>query len=130
LWAVTCLVVVIATACGSQGVTEDTGSPTTGPTTTSASTTTPTPVSRAPAGVSEITIDRFRYTEITVPPGAQVTVINKDSGEHTVTSDTPGVFDVHVGGNAQATFTAPNAPGKYTYYCTYHPSMHGTLVVQ
>jgi len=24
----------------------------------------------------------------------------------------------------------PNEPGTYTFHCTYHPSMHGTLTVK
>jgi plastocyanin len=85
----------------------------------------------APASSAQITIDGFKYTErITVAPGAQVTILNKDSVKHTVTSNTPGLFDTEVGGNGQATFTAPSAPGSYPYHCTYHASMHGVLVVQ
>jgi plastocyanin len=30
----------------------------------------------------------------------------------------------------KATFTAPTQPGEYAFYCTYHPSMKGTLIVQ
>ena len=35
---------------------------------------------------------------ITVPPGAQITIKNNDSVEHSVTSDTAGKFDVDVDG--------------------------------
>ena len=28
----------------------------------------------------------------------------------------------------EATFTAPTQPGEYAFYCTYHPSMKGTLM--
>jgi plastocyanin len=41
-----------------------------------------------------------------------------------------GQFDVHLAGNGEATFTAPTQPGEYAFYCTYHPSMKGTLMVQ
>jgi plastocyanin len=67
---------------------------------------------------------------ITVPPGAQITIKNDDSAEHSVTSDTAGKFDVDVDGNEQGTLTAPTEPGEYAYHCTYHPSMHGTLIVK
>jgi plastocyanin len=30
----------------------------------------------------------------------------------------------------KATFMAPTQPGEYAFYCTYHPSMKGTLIVQ
>ena len=52
------------------------------------------------------------------------------SGAHSVTSQTAGQFDVHLAGNGEATFTAPTQPGEYAFYCTYHPSMKGTLMVQ
>jgi plastocyanin len=67
---------------------------------------------------------------ITVAPGTQVTVKNDDSAEHSVTSQTAGQFDVHVDGNQQATLTAPSEPGEYAFYCVYHPSMKGTLIVR
>lgn len=127
-WAVMCLAVVLATACSSGGSKQE--SPSTTELTTS------TTVASAPAGppapaTAQITIDGFSYGQpITVAPGAKITVVNKDSAEHTVTSNTPGKFDADVGGNAQATFTAPNDAGSYPYHCNFHPSMHGTLVVQ
>ena len=49
-------------------------------------------------------------------------------GAHSVTSQTAGQFDVHLAGNGEATFTAPTQPGEYAFYCTYHPSMKGTLM--
>jgi plastocyanin len=67
---------------------------------------------------------------ITVTGGAQVSVKNDDSVEHSVTSDTAGKFDMDVEGNEQGSFTAPTEPGEYAFHCTYHPSMHGTLIVK
>ena len=66
---------------------------------------------------------------VTVPAGAQITIKNDDSAEHSVTSQTAGQFDVHVDGNEQGTLTAPTEPGEYAFYCVYHPSMKGTLIV-
>ena len=63
-------------------------------------------------------------------PGAQITVVNSDDVAHTVTSKSKGQFDVKVGGNARATFAAPTKPGRYPYYCIYHPGMVGVLIVQ
>jgi plastocyanin len=67
---------------------------------------------------------------VTVSPGAQITIRNDDSVEHSVTSRTSGQFDVHVDGKKQGTLTAPSAPGQYAFYCVYHPSMTGTLIVK
>ena len=67
---------------------------------------------------------------VTVAPGAEVTVKNDDTAEHSVTSETEGTFDEHVDGGESDTFTAPTEPGEYAFYCTYHPSMKGTLIVK
>ncbi len=78
-----------------------------------------------------ITITALNFGDpLTVPPGAKITVVNSDDVAHTVTSKVKGQFDVKVGGNAQATFTAPTTPGRYPYYCVYHPGMVGVLIVQ
>jgi plastocyanin len=77
-----------------------------------------------------MSIKGFAYTDLTVAPGTTITVNNLDSAEHTVTSDTKGAFDASsVEQGTPATFTAPTTPGKYTFHCSYHPSMHGTLTV-
>ncbi|WP_234816316.1 cupredoxin domain-containing protein [Mycolicibacterium agri] len=67
---------------------------------------------------------------ITVAPGAEVRVANNDSVEHSVTSQAEGMFDTHVDGQQKGTFTAPTQPGEYPFYCVYHPSMKGTLIVE
>ncbi len=67
---------------------------------------------------------------VTVAPGAKITLKNDDTAEHSVTSQTEGMFDVHVDGGEQGTFTAPTEPGEYAFYCMYHPSMKGTLIVK
>lgn len=84
------------------------------------------------AAAATITIRNFNYGEpVTVPPGAVVAVTNLDDAAHTVTSDQGSAFDVDIrGSGATATFTAPSVPGTYAYHCTYHPNMHGMLVVK
>jgi plastocyanin len=55
---------------------------------------------------------------------------NDDASVHTATSDTAGVFDtgnINQGQSAQFTFTTP---GTYTYHCTYHAWMQGTIIVK
>jgi plastocyanin len=124
--AATGLLIAVVTACGG-GVKSTPASETasTATATASASATTSQPAA------SRIVIDGFRFgDQLTVPSGAQVTVVNKDSAEHTVTSDEAGAFDSEVEGNGQTTFTAPKTPGTYPFHCNYHPSMRGVLVVQ
>lgn len=116
---------ILVAGC-SQSVTEDSSATSASPATSSPA----APSSSAPNAATTITIDGFKFSDVTVPPGAQVTVVNNDSAEHSVTSDTAGAFDVEVEGKKQATFTAPSQPGTYPFHCTYHPSMHGTLTVQ
>ncbi len=133
-------------ACGSQSsdtTSQDTGTDTattkntTSKTTTSKATTSETTsatetTSESPeAAGPTITITGMSFGEpITVAPGAEVTVKNDDSAEHSVTSDKPDAFDEHIDAGESDTFTAPTEPGEYTFYCTYHPSMKGTLIVQ
>jgi plastocyanin len=130
-WAALCLVAAVATACG--GSDTSTEERETGTATMTASPTGTAETTSAPAasGAATITIATMSFGEpITVPPGAQITIKNDDSAEHSVTSDTAGKFDVHVDGTEQGTLTAPTEPGEYAYHCTYHPSMHGTLIVK
>jgi plastocyanin len=136
-WAAICLVAAVATACGDSGTSteeRETGTATmTGSPTTNAEATGTTEATSAPAeaGAATITIASMSFGEpITVPPGAQITIKNDDSAEHSVTSQTAGQFDVHVDGNQEGTLTAPTEPGEYAFYCIYHPSMKGTLIVK
>ncbi len=85
----------------------------------------------ATAAGPKISIADMKFSApLTVTPGATVTVVNSDSVEHTVTADSGNAFNAEVGDNGTATFTAPTQPGTYAYHCTYHPSMHGQLIVQ
>ncbi|UUL75542.1 cupredoxin domain-containing protein [Pseudarthrobacter sp. Fe7] len=79
---------------------------------------------------STIHIKSFAYSGAgTVPAGSTVTVMNMDNQAHTVTAD-DGSFDAVVKAGTSITFTAPAKPGTYTYHCTYHSNMHGTLTVK
>ena len=131
--ATLCLALTVA-ACGESSTTsqeQDTGTATTtGSPTTTAQAATTTAGAPEPAGAATITIVGMNFGEpVTVPAGAQITIKNDDSAEHSVTSQTAGQFDVHVDGNQQGTLTAPTEPGEYAFYCVYHPSMKGTLIV-
>ena len=86
-----------------------------------------TPVAAGP----EIVISNMSYTvPPSVSPGQQVTVVNNDSSNHTVTADANNLFDIRVsGGGGKESFTAPTAPGTYPFHCKYHANMHGVLTV-
>lgn len=82
----------------------------------------------APAGGS-LEISGFQFGTTTVGAGGQVSVSNRDSAPHTVTSD-DGAFDSgQVGGGATGAFVAPAQPGTYEFHCEIHPDMAGTLTV-
>ena len=82
------------------------------------------------ASGATIAISGMKFTSpASVAPGATVTVTNSDGAEHTVTADAGNAFNVEVEGKETATFTAPTQPGTYAFHCTYHPTMHGQLIV-
>jgi len=87
--------------------------------------------SQAPAGTSAVTIESFAFSPqtITVPVGTAVTWTNKDSAPHTATFSDGGASS---GRLAQGdTFTRTfDKPGTFTYACSIHPSMTGTVVLE
>jgi len=87
------------------------------------------------SGGSTIVIKNFAFhpSELTVAPGAKVTVENEDGVTHTVTAVAPhqGAFNTgDISAGKTVTFTAPTAAGSYPYICLIHQFMHGTLVVK
>ena len=129
LCAAMILVAAMATACGGSSSTDETTEATTATAASSApETSADSPTATAGA---TITIENMAFGDpITVAPGAEISVVNNDSAEHSVTSQTAGAFDVHVDGMQKGTLTAPTEPGEYAFYCVHHPSMKGTLIVK
>jgi plastocyanin len=85
------------------------------------------------AAADTIVIKNFAFTPatLTVAPGTKITVTNEDSVAHTVTSTaSPQAFDTgDIGAGSSTTFTAPSKAGSYSYICTIHTFMHGSLTV-
>jgi plastocyanin len=126
-----CFVAALVAACG--GSSNSTAGSQTGTATATSSPSGEATKSSAPAAATAatITISNMSFgSPITVTGGAQISVKNEDSAEHSVTSDAAGKFDMEVDGKEQGSFTAPTEPGEYAFHCKYHPSMHGTLVVK
>ena len=84
------------------------------------------------AKTNQIVIKDFHFTPqtVTVKAGEKITWINRDEEPHTVVSvekqfkksaplDTDQEFTITVG-----------APGTYTYFCSVHPKMTGTIIVE
>ncbi|MDB4978100.1 MAG: plastocyanin [Candidatus Peribacteria bacterium] len=71
----------------------------------------------------------FQPQTITVRRGSTLTWTNQDSASHTVTrdaSDGPMSPTLSSGQSYSYTF---NSTGTFTYHCSIHPDMHGTVVV-
>ncbi|HLZ70764.1 MAG TPA: cupredoxin family copper-binding protein [Dehalococcoidia bacterium] len=94
-----------------------------------------TPSATAPAaggaGAEQaVTISGFAFAPATlrVPVGATVTWTNKDAVTHTVTPDAEGITDrqLAAGAAVSQTFTTP---GTFSYHCSIHPFMKGTIIV-
>jgi plastocyanin len=87
-----------------------------------------------PAAAQEVTIEikdfKFNPDSVTLSPGTKVTWVNKDSTDHTVTSDVAG-------GALASPFIKPGESWSfsfmpevtYRYHCAPHPYMQGTIVV-
>ncbi len=96
----------------------------------SAATTVPTP--------TVVSIKDFLYhpdgsasAPFVVKAGDAITFRNDDGQAHTATSDTSGVFDTDsIAAGTTAKPVVITTAGTYAYHCSFHPFMHGTIVVQ
>jgi plastocyanin len=100
----------------------------------SPNTVTPATPSASSGGGNTITIKNFAFdpSGLTVKTGTAVIWVNNDGVPHTVVSDTgsPAPFSSDsLSAGASYTFTFAQ-PGTYTYHCSIHPSMKGTIIVQ
>jgi plastocyanin len=127
LFCAACTVLVIL-ACMAAGCTSYQSVPaTTTPLVTPAS-----PASAGPGNTSTIKNFAFDPSALTVKAGTAVTWTNLDGAPHTIVSDTgsPAPFSsdtLQTGASYAFTFTQA---GTYTYHCSIHPSMKGTIFVQ
>ena len=72
----------------------------------------------------------FNPQTITVKSGEKVTWINRDEEPHTVVSvEKQFKKSTALDTDQEFTITAA-APGTYTYFCSVHPKMTGTIVVE
>ena len=86
---------------------------------------------QAPAKSVEIKIDNFSFAPgtITVAVGTTVTWINHDDIPHTAVS-TDGVFKSKVMDTDEKFSYTFTKAGTFPYFCSIHPKMTGTIVVQ
>jgi plastocyanin len=72
----------------------------------------------------------FNPQTITIKAGEKVTWINRDEEPHTVVSvEKQFKKSTALDTDQEFTITA-GAPGTYTYFCSVHPKMTGTIVVE
>jgi len=73
--------------------------------------------------------DRYEPATINVPVGATVRWTNYGNHKHSVTSDS-GLWDSQGLAPAATTSYTFTQPGKYTYHCSLHSDMRGTVIVK
>ena len=81
---------------------------------------------------NQIVIKDFHFNPetLTVKSGEKVTWINRDEEPHTVVSvEKQFKKSTALDTDQEFTITA-GAPGTYTYFCSVHPKMTGTIVVE
>ncbi|SAK75157.1 blue (type1) copper domain-containing protein [Caballeronia glebae] len=85
----------------------------------------------AVANAPTISIDNFAFSQsaITVPAGTKVTWVNHDDMLHTVT-DEAKTFKSDPLDSGESFSHVFDKAGTYKYFCSLHPHMTGTIVVQ
>ncbi|HSY98695.1 MAG TPA: cupredoxin family copper-binding protein [Terriglobales bacterium] len=82
---------------------------------------------------TEVKIDNFSFTPavLTVPVGTTVTWTNRDDIPHTVVSaDDPKMFKSKAMDTDEKFSYTFAKPGRYSYFCSVHPKMTGTIIAQ
>jgi len=74
--------------------------------------------------------DLFNPADIVVAPSAVVTFTNTDGIAHNVTFANQGIASIGNWTSGDRTATMPATPGTYSYTCTIHAGMNGTVKVQ
>ena len=84
-----------------------------------------------PAAANTVSIANMSFSpaNLTVAVGTTVTWTNNDAMDHTVTSDT-GLFDSGDISDHKSYSRMFSTAGTYSYHCTIHPGMTGTISVK
>jgi plastocyanin len=75
------------------------------------------------------TVGRYAPGTIMVHVGQKVTFTNRSDAVHTVTDSKSNFDSGDIQTGASWSFT-PKKAGRFTFYCKYHPLMHGLLIVK
>lgn len=81
------------------------------------------------ATVLNVSDDFYDNTSVTIKAGTAVRWFNNGSSKHTATATdlSWGTGTISPGGNFARYF---NEAGTYTYFCSYHPEMKATIIVE
>jgi plastocyanin len=89
---------------------------------------------RAQAADAEVTIDNFVFTPatLTVAPGTRVVWTNRDDIPHIVADavQQPPAYKSPALDTEEVFARVFDKPGIYGYFCSLHPHMKGTVIVQ
>ena len=83
----------------------------------------------APSTIVAIRDFAFQPSRMTVEPGTTVTWVNEDETPHTITDKDKTFRSAALDTNDRFSYTFTQ-PGDFTYFCTLHPMMVGTIVVK
>jgi plastocyanin len=91
----------------------------------------PANAQQQPAKTAAVKIDNFTFgpPSFTVPVGTTVTWTNHDDIPHTVVSEDKVLKSKVLDTDEKFSYTFSKA-GTYSYFCSIHPKMTGTVVVQ
>ena len=80
---------------------------------------------------ASVTIDNFVFEpgKLTIKAGTTVTWTNRDDIPHTVAAKDRSFKSKAMDTDESFSFTF-TAPGEYEYFCSLHPHMTGTIVVE
>ena len=76
----------------------------------------------------EIVDFAFSPAKLEIKAGDIVKFINRDEVKHSATSD-DNIFDTKLLGQDEEKPVTFDQAGTFTYYCSPHPAMQGTIVV-
>lgn len=84
-----------------------------------------------PVSGNSVTISNYAYSPstITVKVGDTVTWTNQDSVQHSATADDKS-WDTGLLAQGKSGSVTFSKAGTFTYHCSIHPMMHGTVIVQ
>ena len=71
----------------------------------------------------------FNPRNLTIPVGSKVTWVNKDEEPHKVSEVNSSFISKPLDTDDGFTYEF-KTPGKYEYFCTVHPRMTGTIIVE